>query len=319
MSASWPGVVRAADLIGRWAAPAATLVVLLTAAAVKPAFFQASNLTNILSGAAILGIVAIGQTLVLLVRGLDLSVSAVIAVTAVVVVESGAGSSTVVSLLEAVVIAAAIGLTNGFLVAKRKVPPFIATFGMLVFVAGVRLAYTHGQASGNVPEWMRFLGVGQVGFVPWASVLWVGISALVGGVLLYTRYGRWVYAVGGNPEAAAYAGVPVDRVVITCYVACSLLALLAGLVLSGYIGYVDLRLGSDLDLISLAAAIIGGTPFTGGRGNMAGTAAGVLLLTVLLNLVVVAGLQIHWQFAMQGLVLIGAAVIQGVRSHLLTR
>src|SRR5581483_7209967 len=134
------------------------------------------------------------------------------------------------------------------LIAWRKVPPFIATFGMLIFVSGARLAYTHGQASGNVPAWLRVIGIGQLGPIPNALLAWILIALLVGGVLTFTRYGRFVYAVGADPEAARYAGVPTREVVLACYVVCSLLALCAGLVLSGYIRYVDQRLGTDFNV-----------------------------------------------------------------------
>ncbi len=312
-------LVRTVDLIGRWAAPVATIVVLLVAALFVPAFFQPENLRTVAIQVAVLGIVAIGQTLVLLVNGLDLSVNAVLALGAVIVVqnETQTGPATFLAFLGACALALAIGLVNGLLVAKRKVPPFIATFGMLVFISGARLAYTHGQASGNVPQWMRVLGAGDVLGIPWAAIVWLAITLLLSGVLRYTRFGRWIYAIGGNPQAARYAGVPVDRVVIAMFGAAGVLALLAGVLLSGYIGYVDQRLGADFNLNSIAAAIVGGTTFSGGRGNLFGTAAGVILLIVLLDLVVVAGLSINWQYAVEGIVLIVATAIQGIRAHLL--
>jgi len=128
-----------------------------------------------------------------------------------------------------------------------------------------------------------------------------------------------VYAVGANYEGARYAGVPTREVVMACYIACSVLALCAGLVLSGYIGYVDQRLGTDFNVNSIAAAIVGGTTFTGGRGSLLGTASGAILLTILLDLVVVAGVPLNWQLAVQGAVLVAATAIQGMRAHLLSR
>jgi ribose/xylose/arabinose/galactoside ABC-type transport system permease subunit len=256
--------------------------------------------------------------LVLLVAGLDLSVNAVLGLGAVVVISNQQGSSPLTVLL-ALAIAVGVGLTNGLLVAWRGVPPFIATFGMLIFVGGARLAYTHGQASGNVPAWLRVVGIGQIGPLPNAALVWLVILLLAGGVLLWTRYGRWIYAVGANYEAARYAGVPTREVVVACYIACSLMALVAGLVLSGYIGYVDQRLGTDFNVNSIAAAIVGGTTFTGGRGNPVGVAAGAILLSILLDLVVGAGIPINWQLAVQGVVLVLATAIQGMRGHLLNR
>ncbi len=313
-----PAFVRAVDLTGRWAAPVASAAVLLGAALFVPKFYEPGNLTVVAIQAAVLGIVAVGQMLVLLVAGLDLSVNAVLGLGAVIVISNQQGFS-VLTLVEAVLIAIGVGLVNGLLVAWRKVPPFIATFGMLIFIGGARLAYTHGQASGNVPAWLRVIGIGQIGPLPNALLTWILILLVAGGILLFTRYGRFVYAVGANYEAARYAGVPTREVVVACYVACSVLALIAGLVLSGYIGYVDQRLGTDFNVNSIAAAIVGGTTFSGGRGNVLGTAAGAILLSILLDLVVVAGIPINWQLAVQGTVLVAATAIQGMRGHLLSR
>jgi ribose/xylose/arabinose/galactoside ABC-type transport system permease subunit len=314
-----PRFVRGVDLAGQWAAPIAIVVVWLAAAILAPAFFNPTNLKTLAIQVAVLGIVAVGQTLVLLARSIDLSVSAVLALGAVIVVQTQAGNSLIVSLIWAFAIAAGVGLANGLLITKRQVPPFIATFGMMVFVQGARLAYTSGQASGTVPDLLRAISIQPIGPVPAALVVWLIVNGVVFFFLKFTRYGRWLYAVGGSPAAARYAGIRIDAVVIAAHVVCAVLAMLGGLVLSGYIGYVDLRLGADFNLNSIAAAIVGGTTFTGGRGNLFGTAAGVILLISLLNLVVVLGLPIHWQYAMQGLVLVAATALQGFRQYLLSR
>lgn len=314
-----PRFVHAVDLAGQWAAPIMICIVLIVAAILAPAFYNPTNLRTVAIQFAVLGIVAVGQTLVLLVRSIDLSVSAVLALGAVIVVQTEAGNSLLVSLLQALAVAALIGLVNGFLITKRGVPPFVATFGMLVFIQGARLAYSKGQASGTVPDFLRMISIEQVGFIPAALIVWLIVNIIFVFLLRKTRFGRWIYAVGGNPFASRYAGIRVDWIMIIAHTICSVLAILGGLVLSGYIGYVDLRLGSDYNMLSIAAAIVGGTTFTGGRGNLFGTAAGVALLVMLLNLVVVLGLPIHWQLAMQGLVLVLATALQGFRQFLLSR
>jgi ribose/xylose/arabinose/galactoside ABC-type transport system permease subunit len=314
-----PRFVQAVDLAGQWAAPIMICVVLIVAVIFAPAFYNPTNLRTVAIQFAVLGIVAVGQTLVLLVRSIDLSVSAVLALGAVIVVQTEAGSSLIVSLIQALAVAAAIGLVNGLLITKRGVPPFVATFGMLVFIQGARLAYTKGQASGTVPAFLRMISIEPVGFIPAALIVWLIVNLIFIFILRKTRFGRWIYAVGGNPFASRYAGISVDWVMIAAHTICSVLAILGGLVLSGYIGYVDLRLGADYNMNSIAAAIVGGTTFTGGRGNLFGTAAGVALLVLLLNLVVVLGLPIHWQLAMQGLVLVLATALQGFRQFLLSR
>ncbi len=314
-----PRFVRTVDLAGQWAAPITIVIVMIIAAIYAPAFFNPSNLKTVAIQVAILGVVAIGQTLVLLTRSIDLSVSAVLALGAVMVVQTQAGRSIVVSLVTAFAVAAFIGLANGFLITKRQVPPFVATFGMLFFIQGARLAYTKGQASGTVPDLLRLISIEQVGPLPAALLVWLIINAAVFFVLKYTRFGRWIYSVGGSPSASSYAGIKVDMVMIVAHVVCSMFAMLGGLLLSGYIGYVDLRLGADYNTNSIAASIVGGTTFTGGRGNLFGTAAGVILMIMLLNLVVVLGLSIHWQYAAQGAVLVLATALQGFRQFLLSR
>jgi ribose/xylose/arabinose/galactoside ABC-type transport system permease subunit len=314
-----PKFVRGVDLAGQWAAPIIIVIVIIVAALVAPSFFKASNLKNIAIQMSVLGVVTIGQTLVLLNRSIDMSVSAVLGLGAVIVVQTSAGNSIVVSLMQAFVIAALIGLANGYLVAKRHVPPFVATFGMLVFVAGARLAVTKGQASGTVPDLLRAISINNVGPIPAALLVWLIVNVIVIFVLRFTRYGRWIYAVGGNPGAAKYAGINVDWVIIGSHIAASTLAMLGGLLLSGYVGYLDLTMGQDYNMNSIAAAVVGGATFTGGRGNMFGTAAGVLLLIMLLNLVVVLGLPVQWQYVMQGTVLVLATALQGFRQFLLSR
>lgn len=202
-----PRFVHGVDLAGQWAAPIMILIVMISAAIYAPAFFNPLNLKTIAIQVAVLGVVTIGQTLVLLNRSIDMSVSAVLALGAVIVVQTEGGSSIVSSLVLAIAIAALIGLANGLLVAKRHVPPFVATFGMLVFVGGARLAYTKGQASGTVPDFLRSMSIETLGPIPMALIVWLVVNALVIFILRYTRLGRWVYAVGGNPGQLVMRGL----------------------------------------------------------------------------------------------------------------
>jgi ribose transport system permease protein len=313
-----PPTRRLAEVLD-WASRYAVYVliggVLVYAALFLPALYAPVNLSTIALSASVLGLVALGQMLVLLVRGLDLSVGAVMALGAVLVVDTQAGRPLWFSLSLAVFLAVAIGLANGWLVVKRHVPPFVATLGMLIFIEGARLAYTRGQASGLVPDFLRALVTEGVGPLRGAVAVWLGVAVVVWFVLARTQLGREIYATGTNPRAATMARIPVERIVIGAFVASSLLALLTGFVLSGYIGYIDQRLGAEFNLRSITAAVIGGTSFAGGRGGVPGTIAGVLLVTLLITVVVVAGLPIELQFVVEGLVLIAAVAIQGVRLH----
>lgn len=314
--ATLTGLPRAVDFAGRFAAPVTLATVLVMAAIFTRPFFTPGNLATVLIEASVLGMVVLGQTLVLLVRGLDMSVSAAMPLGVVLVLSVGRSLPTLAAVAIACIITLAIGIINGLLVTKRQVPPFIATFGMLIFVEGLRLAYTHGQASGTIPHWLRTVGVGQTLYIPNAFLIWLVVTLLATGALLLTPYGRWIQSIGASPEASRYAGIAVDRVVVACYALSALLALLGGLILSGYLGYVDQYLGANYNLNSIAASIIGGITFTGGKGNFIGGAAGALLIVVLINLVVVAGLGANWQLIVEGAVLVLAVALQGLRIHL---
>ena len=285
-------------------------LLLIVAAFVSPQLYSRNSLFLLLRQASQLGVVALGQTLVMLVAGLDLSVTGVIVMTSIVVAQVGQGQDA--GILPGVALAlglgALVGLANGLLVTKRNVPPFVATLGMLVLVRGAMLAHTRGIPSGQVPPGLKNLGAAW-GPLPASVWLWLG-AVIIFALLLYaTPWGRRVVATGANPLAARLAGLPVDRLIITMYVLCAVLAAVAGVILSGYVGYVDRYLGRGFDLDSITAAVIGGTTFTGGRASLLGTVAGVLLVQVLSSMLLVMGLSEEVQLIVKGLVVIGAVAL----------
>lgn len=294
-------------------APLAGLAVLLVLALVfTPAFYSPNNLANVARQAAILGVVAVGQTFVLLVAGLDLSVGAVIGATTVIAAEATGGRDAAIPL--AIAVALLLGLTvgslNGVLVVLRRVPPFVATLATLILITGVQLAYTRGIPSGGIPAGLRVLGVGRLGPLPVPVATLLLMAAAAAFVLRRTTYGRAVYAVGANPTAARMSGLRVGAVMGSAYVICSLGAVLAGLTLSGYIGYVDRYLGQGFDLDSIAAVVVGGTSLAGGRGGVGGTLIGVALVSVLLNVVVLLDAGLAAQLLVKGAVIVGAVALQ---------
>jgi len=286
----------------------ATLLVL--ALIFTPDLYKAQNLTLILRQAAQLGLVAIGQTLVLLVAGLDLSVGGVIVLTNVVIAEVSNGDNARLPLALAVALGlgALVGLANGLLVTRRNVPPFVATLGVLVFITGAQVAYTRGIPSGFVPNALNVVNQ-SVGPLPVSFLIWAGFTALFSFLLYLTPYGRRIYAVGSNREAARLSGLRVNRVLLSVYVLCSLMAVAAGIVLSGYVGYIDRYLGRGFDLDSIAAAVVGGTAFTGGRGGLFGTVAGVLIIQILSSMSLLLGLNVQVQFILKGLVIVAAVAL----------
>lgn len=311
---------RAAILASRHAAWVGVVVVLIVAAGAAPSLYQPGNLTNVLRQAAILGVVSVGQTLVLMGRGFDLSVGAVMGLTATVITQASGfhGRTAWLAFLLALAIGMLVGLVNGWLVVVRNVPPFVATLGMLIFISGVRLAYTRGAFSGTVPADVRLLAIGWLGPLPLPLLIWAGVAVLAALVLYRSFVGRWLYAAGGNPVTARLSGVPVGGVIVGTFVVSAALAVVAGTLLTGYTGYVDQYLGSNAELDSITAAIIGGTSFAGGQGGIGGTIAGVILLTLLVNLVVLLDLSVQLQLVVKGLVLVLAVALQGFRQRLET-
>jgi ribose transport system permease protein len=294
-----------------------SLAVLLVAAVfVTPDLYSDEMMFVVFRQAAQLGIVAIGQTMVLLVGGLDLSVGGVIVLTSVIIADRSGGkdSALPLALAFALLFSVAIGLGNGLLITKRNVPPFVATLGMLVFVRGAQTAYTKGIPSGYVPPVLDMVN-DEIGPLPVPVVIWLVLNAVIAFLLYATPYGRRVYAVGSNREAARLSGIAVDRVLITVYILCSVLAMAAGIVLTGYIGYVDRYLGRGLDLDSIAAAVVGGTAFTGGRGSLMGTVAGVFLVQVMSSMTVLMGMDVQTQLVIKGLVIVGAVGLYSIASR----
>jgi ribose/xylose/arabinose/galactoside ABC-type transport system permease subunit len=269
--------------------------------------FEKETLAVMFRQCAQLGIIAIGQTMVMLVAGLDLSIGGVIVMTSMVVAEVSNGRNEMIpfAILIALIIGMLIGLANGLLITKRKVPPLVATLVMLFLLQGAQQAFTRGVPSGFVPEALGLVNKSW-GFLSIPLLLWLILNGLFLIILRRTSYGRRIYAVGSNPEAARLNGIPVNFIKISVYVLGSGLAVISGVILTGYVGYVDRFIATGLDLDSIAAAVVGGTSFFGGKGQLMGTIAGVMIIQILSTMVVLIGLDIETQFIIKGLVILAA-------------
>ncbi|MFE3450273.1 ABC transporter permease [Nonomuraea sp. NPDC059194] len=231
---------------------------------------------------AALGIVAVGQTLAILAGSLDLSVAYLISLSSLVAAEIMQAGSIPGAVATVVAVSALVGLVNGVVITKLKVHAFIATLGVALIIKGV-LDHLYDGPAGRVPESFQHLGYDRVGPIPVSAMLWAAVALTAWFLLARTRYGYRVYAVGGDPEVARLSGVRTDRVIILTHVLCSLCAGIAGLLLASRLGAGVPTVGTDggYDLESIAAVVLGGTALAGGRGGVAGTVGGVLLLAVL--------------------------------------
>jgi ribose/xylose/arabinose/galactoside ABC-type transport system permease subunit len=282
----------------------------------SPVFLRADNVTNMLVQWAPLGVVVIGQAMVMLVRGLDLSVASVMATSAVIATAFGTNNEQVVPIIAtSILMGVCIGLVNGLLVTKRNVSPFLATFATAVVLQGLRFAYTQGAPSGNIPLWFQMISTKSINGLPFNVMILIVLACFFGVLLHKSTFGRKAYIVGGNPDSARLVGINADHVTIVCYVLCSLLASVAGLLLAGYVGIVDNFVGRGFELDSVVAAVMGGVALSGGRGSIFGALVGAAILVVVFNIVLLIGFPVQLQIIIKGVVIIVAAAFYVDRKH----
>ncbi len=264
-----------------------------------------SHLLNIARSAAPLGIVAMGQTIALLVGGLDLSVGTTMSMVNLVCASiiSGDPGNIPLGVAASLGLCVLIGLVNGVIITKFKMQPFLVTMAMSIVIEGGYYIYTQGIPSGNLPESFRFIAEGWWGILPVAVVIWVCLWALLSVVLRKTVYGRKLYFTGASAKVAKMSGYHADGIVISAYVLASVLAGVAGLMLSAYVGVASMGVGTEYTLNSIAAAVIGGTAFVGGIGTLEGTFPGVMIIVVLQSLMTILGISNAGQYLSQGLII----------------
>ena len=300
----------ARTVVTRFGIALALPLLLLLGGVMSPAFLSPGNLSNLLLQFAPLAIVAMGQCMVMIVRGLDLSVASMMATAAVIATGFSGVDRDVASIVAmAMVVAMAAGLLNGFLVTKRQVSPFLATLATMILLQGFRFAYTQGAPSGNVPPFLRMLGSGKFHGVPYNALVLLVLAAVLGVVLHRSGFGRRIFIVGGNPVTGRLFGIRSDAVTIACYVISSCLAATAGLILSGYVGLVDNWVGQGYELDSIVACVVGRVSLRGGRGSILGALTGAAIIVILANEVLLLGIPIQAQLIIKGIVIVAAAAV----------
>lgn len=288
---------------------------------VSPGFGSYGQVVSMLRVASFLGVIAIGQTLVILSggEGIDLSVGKVATLAAIIASRQmqGDDGGLLQGVVLAVVVAAAIGLVNGIGVVHLRIPPFVMTLGMLGVVQGIVLAYTKGAADGRAAPALVGAVNGELLLgIPGVLLLWLALGLLVTLILRRSTYGLSLYAVGANRLAARLSGIRVNRTVILAYVLSSVFAALGGILMVGYTETVFLNLADGLALPSIAAVIIGGTLISGGVGSYAGSAIGAIVLTVLTSLLTTMNMSTASRTVVNGLVLIALLAVYGRQRRL---
>jgi ribose/xylose/arabinose/galactoside ABC-type transport system permease subunit len=287
------------------------LIVFSLSALIIPNFIKIENLLNLLRYASVLGIVAIGQTFVMIAGEFDLSVGALMSTIAVFTagIMDKSNENLWQALLVGFGIAVAIALINGIFVTKAKIPSFIITLAVMIGLEGVRLLHTKGVPRGGASPFIRELGHGTLWGIPIPVLVFLGAIIIGIFVLERTTLGRKIYATGGNPITARFSGINPDTIIMISFLICSLVSAVAAFLLFGYVGMVDNQLGRGYELDSIAAVVVGGTVIGGGKGRISGTVAGVLIMIILFNVMSLMNMNIESRLIIKGLVLLIAVAI----------
>ncbi len=286
------------------------IIVIITA--LNPGFLSVSNLMNVLRQVSINALIAFGMTFVILTGGIDLSVGATLALTgAVTAGMMASGIDPIFAMLLGLLLGAVLGAINGFIIAKGKVAPFIATLATMTIYRGLTLVYTDGRPISGLGDSLTFqmLGKGYFLGIPVPVVTMIISFGVLYFILKKTTFGRRVYAVGGNEEASILSGINADRIKIYVYSLLGLLAALASLILTSRLNSAQPTAGEMFELDAIAAVVLGGTSLTGGRGWIVGTLIGALIIGVLNNGLNLIGVPSFFQQVVKGAVILLAVLL----------
>jgi putative xylitol transport system permease protein len=282
-------------------------------------FLTQSNISNVLLQTSINGVLAFGMTFVVITRGIDLSVGSVLALAGIVSSSFATTSSIAavaggpypvfVALAIGVLIGAATGAIVGVIVARFAVPAFVATLGMLSAARGLTLIYAGGRPVPALTPQFRWIGTGNLFGIPAPVIIFGAVFLFSWFILSRTRFGRYVYAVGGNPRAAKTSGIDVIRIRFAVYVICGALAGLAGMLLAARTGSALTQAGIGYELDAIAAVVIGGVSLSGGVGRVTGTLIGALIIGVMNNGLDLMGIESYYQQVLKGMLIVGAVML----------
>ncbi|GMA28759.1 ABC transporter permease [Arenivirga flava] len=305
----------------------ALILIVIVFSVLSPNYLTVENVLIMASHVAVYALLALGMLLVILNGGIDLSVGSTLGFTGVIAGYLMQGvpidvlgvtfvPSVPVVVLLSCAVGALVGLVNGVLVSRFKVAPFVATLGMLYVVRGCALLMTNGltfndlagdEALGNTGfDW---LGFNRVLGVPIGVVIMAAVAIVLGLLLSRSRFGRWLYASGGNERAAELSGVPVKRVKVWVYVVSGICAAVAGLILASTLTSASPTAGNTYELTAIAAVVIGGAALTGGRGTVRGTMLGAFVIVFLSDGLVIVGVSAYWQMVFMGAVIVVAVLL----------
>ncbi|MGG7077805.1 ABC transporter permease [Clostridium sardiniense] len=277
---------------------------------VTPSFLTVANITNVFTQVSVNAIIAVGMTFVILTGGIDLSVGSTLAI-------SGALGASIIkstnniflAIIVAAIVGIVIGLVNGILIAKGKLQAFIVTLATMTIFRGATLVFTNGTPISKLPESFLKIGNAKIGFIPVPVIITIVIAAISIYILSQTKFGRYLYALGGNEESAKLSGINTDKIKVLTYVVSGFVSAIAGVIITSRIGSASPNAGTGFELDAIAAVVIGGTSLAGGEGKISGTIIGALIIGVLNNGLNLMNVSPFYQSIVKGLVILIAVLL----------
>jgi inositol transport system permease protein len=287
-------------------------------------FLRFRNIVNILRQSSVIGIIALGVTYVIITGGIDLSsgsLVAMIGVISAILAREAYNLPVIIPVGAALLLGILAGATNGFLHAKFKIPPFIATLGMMVSARGIGFLISGGRPIDNLSQKYQYLGQGSIlefgrnFFIPIPVIIFIIVALIAHFLLSQTRFGKYTYAIGGNEQAAYICGVNVDRHKILVYAFAGLMTSIAAIVMTARVSAGQPSAGIMYELDAIASAVIGGTSLQGGLGTIGGTVVGTLIIAVMNNGLQLLGVSSYWQQILKGVIIITAVILDTLRNR----
>ena len=276
---------------------------------ISPAFRSVNNVLNILNQNAIYGIMALGMGCVILTGAIDLSAGSIVALVGVIATPLFRDYGFVAGLFGGLATGAGLGLINGLIITKGKIGYFVTTLGMMSIARGAVYIITGGVPIQGVPSEYNVIGMGKIGVVPVAALIWLIALIVMYSVLKYTRLGQYLYAIGGSENASWLSGIDTDKMKIIAFTLEGFLCAIAGLILNTRVLMATADAADGYEMTVIASCIIGGMAIDGGKGNIVGSAVGAIIMGLILNILQLMGVSSYWQKAVTGLIIIVAVGI----------
>lgn len=302
--------LKIGDLIKKYNLLVLLVLFIIISSILSPNFLTVGNLLNLLQQASIPGVVAIGMTIVIITGGIDLSVGSVAAFAGMIsAIMVSKGFPIILAILGGIALGSVLGLATGVLVAKFGLPNFIATLAMMEIARGAALLTTSGVPVFGLPAEFKFIGGGFIGKVSISGIIWIILTIAFALMLRYTSYGRSLYAIGGNSEAATLSGIKTVRNTAVAYIISASLSGFAGVLTASWLATGQPTACDGMELNAIAASVIGGASLSGGIGSVIGTFGGVFLLQIITNIFNLVGLASFYQQIAKGLIIIVALLL----------